>query len=57
MNEKISKSVSYLEGQYETHAQDPYVLSIIGYAFYLADSPKLNDVLASLNSLAVQEGL
>ena len=55
MDNKIQKSVNYLERHYEVHNQDPYALSIIGYALYLAGSSKLNDVLANLNSMAVQE--
>jgi len=52
----IALAREYLEDQVSGVASDPYALSIIAYAFSLAGSPKVNDVLHMLDALAIVEG-
>ena len=52
----VEKATAYLESKYKDYSTNAYVLSIISYAFFKAESPQLNAVLFFLQSLAINEG-
>ena len=54
--ESIGKTIHLLENAYTNYTTDPYVLAIISYAFYKANSSHLGSVLTLLDSLAMYKG-
>lgn len=55
LTRSIALAKKYLEDEVSDAASDPYALSIIAYALSLVHSPRVNDVLQTLEALAKVE--